>query len=77
VGLRQTFGGSVSRLPGSLVADVALRIGRAISGVYNKIMNFRHDPRDEREGMSGCLVLVELMRAYGASSSTKWAARCG
>jgi 5-methylcytosine-specific restriction endonuclease McrA len=33
---------------------VALQIGRAISGVYNKVMNFRHlDPRDEREGMSG------------------------
>jgi hypothetical protein len=50
----RTSGGSVSRLPGSPVADVALRIGRAISGVYNKVMNFRHlDPRDEREGMSG------------------------
>jgi hypothetical protein len=50
----QTFGGSISRLPGSPVADVALRIGRAISGVYNKVMNFQHlDPRDEREGMSG------------------------
>jgi hypothetical protein len=33
---------------------VALRIGRAISGVYNKVINFRHlDPRDERDGMSG------------------------
>jgi hypothetical protein len=50
----RTYGGSVSRLPGSPVADVALRIGRAISGVYNKVMNFRHlDPRDQREGMSG------------------------
>jgi HNH endonuclease len=50
----RTSGGPVSRLPGSAVADVALRIGRAISGVYNKVMNFRHlDPRDEREGMSG------------------------
>jgi hypothetical protein len=44
----------VSQLPGTPVADVALRIGRAISGVYNKVMNFRHlDPRDQREGMSG------------------------
>src|SRR6516165_495599 len=41
----RTFGGPVSRLPGSPVADVALQIGRAISGVYNKVMNFRHlDP---------------------------------
>ena len=50
----RTFGGPVSQLPGSPVADVALRIGRVISGVYNKVMNFRHlDPRDERAGMSG------------------------
>jgi hypothetical protein len=50
----RTSGGPVSRLPGSPVSEVALRIGRAISGVYNKVMNFRHlDPRDEREGMSG------------------------
>jgi hypothetical protein len=50
----QTYGGSVSRLPNSPVADIALRIGRAVSGVYNKVMNFRHlDPRDEREGLSG------------------------
>jgi hypothetical protein len=50
----RTSGGPVSRLPGSPVTDVALGIGRAISGVYNKVMNFRHlDPRDEREGMSG------------------------
>jgi hypothetical protein len=50
----RTYGGPVSQLSGSRVAEVALRIGRAISGVYNKVMNFRHlDPRDEREGMSG------------------------
>jgi predicted HNH restriction endonuclease len=50
----QTYGGPVSRLPDSPVATVALRIGRAVSGVYNKVMNFRHlDPRDERAGMSG------------------------
>jgi hypothetical protein len=50
----RTHDGPVSRLPGSPVADVALRIGRAVSGVYNKVMNFRHlDPRDDRAGMSG------------------------
>jgi len=44
---------AVSRLPGSPVADVALLIGRAIPGVYNKVMNFRAlDPRDSRAGMS-------------------------
>jgi EVE domain/HNH endonuclease len=49
----RTYGGPVSLLPGSPVAIVALRIGRAAGGVYNKVMNFRHlDPRDEREGMS-------------------------
>jgi hypothetical protein len=50
----RTHGGEVSRLPGNPVAMVAVRIGRAIGGVYNKVMNFRHlDPRDDREGMSG------------------------
>jgi hypothetical protein len=50
----QTYGGSVSQLPGSPVSDVALLIGRAVSGVYNKVMNFRYiDPRDQRAGMSG------------------------
>jgi hypothetical protein len=33
---------------------VALRIGRVVSGVYNKVMNFRAiDPRDERTGLEG------------------------
>jgi predicted HNH restriction endonuclease len=50
----QTYGGPVSRVSGSPVADVALIIGRAIGGVYNKVMNFRAiDPREERAGMSG------------------------
>src|SRR5262249_23758292 len=50
----QTYGQSVSKRPGSPVAEVALLIGRAVSGVYNKGMNFRAiDPRDERGGMSG------------------------
>jgi hypothetical protein len=44
----------VSRLPGSPVAEIALALGRAVSGVYNKLMNFRAiDPRDQRAGMSG------------------------
>jgi hypothetical protein len=31
-----------------------MALGRAVSGVYNKVMNFRAiDPRDERSGMSG------------------------
>jgi hypothetical protein len=50
----QTYGEAVSRLPGSPVAVVATTIGRAVSGVYNKAMNFRSiDPRDARAGMSG------------------------
>ena len=35
----KTYGKEVSRLPGSPVADGALRIGRAVTGVYNKVMN--------------------------------------
>jgi 5-methylcytosine-specific restriction endonuclease McrA len=50
----KTYGQQVSRLPGSPVAQVALSVGRAVSGVYNKVMNFRAiDPRDQRAGMSG------------------------
>ena len=37
----QTYGQPVSRLAGSPVAEVALALGRAVSGVYNKLMNFR------------------------------------
>jgi hypothetical protein len=45
-----TYGQSVSRKPGSPVAVVARRIGRVVSGVYNKGMNFRAiDPRDDRQ----------------------------
>jgi hypothetical protein len=50
----KTYGGEISKRPGSPVALAALQIGRVVSGVYNKVMNFRHlDPRDERKGFSG------------------------
>jgi hypothetical protein len=50
----ETYGHPVSRLPSSPVARVALTIGRAVSGVYIKVMNFRSlDPRASGEGMSG------------------------
>lgn len=51
---QQTYGGSLSQLPGSPIAETATLIGRAVKGVYNKVLNFRHiDPRDERAGFSG------------------------
>lgn len=50
----RTYGGSLSQLPGSPIADTAILIGRAVKGVYNKVLNFRHiDPRDARKGFSG------------------------
>lgn len=50
----QTYAKEVSTKPGSPVVVVAERIGRAVSGVYNKVMNFRAiDPRDSRKGLSG------------------------
>jgi hypothetical protein len=50
----RTYGGPVSSLPGAPVSRVALAIGRAVSGVYAKVMNFRSlDPRAAGEGMSG------------------------
>jgi predicted HNH restriction endonuclease len=49
-----TVGKPVSRLPGSPVSTVSRLTGRAVAGVYNKVMNFRSiDPRDDRAGMSG------------------------
>lgn len=48
------YGKQISRKPGSPVADLAMLIGRAVTGAYNKIMNFRAiDPRDPRAGMDG------------------------
>lgn len=47
----QTLNKPVSKLPGSPISEVALTIGRAITGVYNKVMNFRAiDPTDPRSG---------------------------
>jgi len=48
----RTHGESVSRLSGSPVSEVSESIGRAVTGVYNKVMNFRAlDPRDARSGL--------------------------
>src|SRR5262245_21281328 len=50
----KTLGTPISRLPGSPVAVVAQLIGRAVPGVYNKVMNFRSIyPRDSRVGLAG------------------------
>ncbi|MDD1520024.1 MULTISPECIES: HNH endonuclease [Bradyrhizobium] len=59
----KTFGTAVSRLPGSPVAVVSQLIGRPVTGVYNKVMNFRSiDPRDDRAGLS----------ASGATDERVW-----
>jgi hypothetical protein len=47
-----TFGKPISRLAGEPVADTALLIGRAVGGVYNKLMNLRAlDPRSDKGGL--------------------------
>lgn len=47
-----TYEGAISRLPGSPVANAALQTGRAVSSIYNKVLNFRAiDPRDARKGL--------------------------
>ena len=49
-----TYSQPISKGPDSEVARVAVRVGRAVTGVYNKVMNFRSlDSRDERKGLSG------------------------
>lgn len=48
-----TMGKEISKLPDSPVAEIALTIGRAVPGVYNKVMNFRAlDPTDSRMGLT-------------------------
>jgi 5-methylcytosine-specific restriction protein A len=50
---KETQGKAVSKLPESPVSRVSLDIGRVVSGVYNKVMNFRSiDPSDSRKGFS-------------------------
>lgn len=50
----KTLGKEVSRSKGSPVETVSKITGRAMGGVYNKVMNYRAiDPRDARKGMSG------------------------
>lgn len=50
----QTYGMPISKLPGSIVANVAVLIGRVVSGVYSKVLNFRFlDPRADGKGLSG------------------------
>ncbi len=50
----QTYGQPVSRLPESPVARAAVTIGRAVSGMYEKVMKFRSiDPRAAGSGMTG------------------------
>jgi hypothetical protein len=57
-----TYGGIISKKDGSPIATVALKIGRAIGGVYNKVLNFRAiDPRDTRHGLSGGSVTDEAI----------------
>lgn len=61
----KTRGGEISKLPGQPVSDVALSIGRAISGVYNKVMNFRSlDPTDARSGLDGASAVDRKMWAH-------------
>lgn len=48
------FGKPISRSEDSLVSQIAQQIGRATTGVYNKLMNFRSiDPRAPQEGLKG------------------------
>jgi hypothetical protein len=74
----QTYGQSVSKLSGSPVARVAVLIGRAVSGVYAKVMNFRSiDPRAPGEGMSGVKPIEQSgrsfsMRAHQLFARMRW-----
>lgn len=50
---KRTFGGQISRAPSSPVAIAAMRTGRVMQGMYNKVQHFRSmDPRDTRIGLT-------------------------
>lgn len=50
----QTYGGTLSQSPGSPISQTATLIGRTLTRVHDKVLNFRHiDPRDKRAGLSG------------------------
>lgn len=56
------FGKPISKSQGSEVELVAQKIGRATTGVYNKLMNFRaFDPRAAQAGLSGGSDLDEVI----------------
>ena len=49
----KTYGKPISKKAESPVSDVAIKIGRAVGGVYSKLMNLRYiDPRHEHGGLS-------------------------
>lgn len=49
----RTKGLPVSRLPDAPVVVAAMKTGRVVGGMYNKVMNFRSlDPTDTRKGLS-------------------------
>jgi len=67
----QTYGGAVSQLPGSPVADIALAIGRVVSEVYHKVMSFRAiDPRAEPGSSSGAMDRKVWALFYNATTGT-------
>lgn len=50
---KRTYGGQISRAPGSPVAIAALWTGRVMQGMYNKVQHFRSkDPNDTRTGLT-------------------------
>ncbi len=54
----KTLGGNISRRPEAPVVLAALRTGRVVKGMYNKVLNFRAiDPNDERAGLSSTSVM--------------------
>lgn len=57
----QLQGKPISKIAGSEVEQLAQKIGRAPTGVYNKLMNLRAlDPRDGRTGFEGASKLDQV-----------------
>lgn len=66
-------GQPVSKLPDSLIARASLLTNRVVSGVYDKVMNFRSlDARDAREGFGGASTIdADVWREFYDESSSE------
>jgi len=70
---QRTLGGQLSRNADAPIVAAALRTGRVVKGMYNKVLNFRSlDPTDPRAGLDATSVMDREVwaRFYDNASNT-------